>query len=74
MIRNATSFFFFGSHCIGAKALETKWMHLYHAYLTYFAQFWKKFHHHGFRSYANLYGHERSPYGIDYFFDTHQLL
>ena len=53
--RNTTSFFLIGPNCIGAKALETKWMHLYHAYLTYFAQFWKKFHPHGFRSYATLH-------------------
>ena len=37
-LRNATSSFLIGPHCIGAKALETKWMNLADANLQYFAQ------------------------------------
>ena len=55
IIRNATSFFFFGAHNIGAKALETKWLHLFGTNLKVFAEFLKKFNGHGVRSYAKVY-------------------
>ena len=52
--RNATSFFLIGPNYIGAKALETKWMHFFDANLQYFAKVLKKFHDCGVRSYANI--------------------
>ena len=47
IFRNATKFFFFGANSIGAKALKTKWMHLYDAYLKDFAQFLNQFNAYG---------------------------
>ena len=46
--------FLFGPHNIGAKALETKWMHLFGTTLKFLAEVLKKFKGHGVRSYANV--------------------
>ena len=54
ILRNTTSFFLIGPHYIGAKALETKWMHFFDANMQYFAKVLKKFNGYGVRSYANL--------------------
>ena len=58
ILRNATSFFFFGPHNIGAKALKTKWMHLFGTNLKVFAEVLKKINGYGVRSYATRLARE----------------
>ena len=65
--RNATSFFLIGPNCIGAKALETKWMHFFDANLQYFAKVLKKFNDYGVRSYANVYSSDGNFSALSFF-------